>query len=76
MMKLVSVCNAPTNKSGVYLVWNSTCNGNKELIYICRSGKRKMVKLFIAKPDWGELRIDWLMVTNLGSYLEKEYGLL
>ncbi len=35
-----------------------------------------MVKLFIAKPDWGELRIDWLMVSNLGSYLEKEYGLL
>ena len=30
-----------------------------------------MVKLFIAKPDWGELRIDWLMVTNLGSYLKK-----
>ncbi len=23
-----------------------------------------MVKLFIAKLDWGELRIDWLMVTN------------
>lgn len=71
MMKLVSVCNAPTNKSGVYLVWNSTCNGNKELIYIGRSGKKENGKIVHRKAGLGELRIDWLMVTNLGSYLKK-----
>lgn len=53
MMKLVSVCNAPTNKSGVYLVWNSTCNGNKELIYIGRSGKKENGKIVHRKAGLG-----------------------
>ena len=34
--KLVSVCNAPTNKSGVYLLMKETWKGNKELNYIGR----------------------------------------
>ena len=36
---LFSVCNAPTNKSGVYLIWDITDSSNRELIYIGRSGK-------------------------------------
>ena len=37
---LTEVCNAPTNKSGVYLIWDATDPTNKELIYIGRSGKK------------------------------------
>lgn len=36
---LASVCNAPTNKSGVYMVWDAT-NKEKDLLYIGRSGKK------------------------------------
>lgn len=54
--KLVSVCNAPTNKSGVYLVWNSTCNGNKELIYIGRSGKKENGKIVHRKAGLGGIK--------------------
>lgn len=38
---LSQVCNAPTNKSGVYMVWAATNPSNKELIYIGRSGIKK-----------------------------------
>lgn len=37
--QLIGVCNAPTNKSGVYLVY-ALSKGNIELIYIGRSGKK------------------------------------
>ncbi|AYL93999.1 hypothetical protein [Mucilaginibacter celer] len=38
-VKLSEVCNAPSNKSGVYLVY-ALAKGRIELIYIGRSGKR------------------------------------
>jgi hypothetical protein len=37
--RLMAVCNAPTDESGVYLVY-ALANGNIELIYIGRSGKK------------------------------------
>ena len=37
---LKEVCNAPTNKSGVYLVWTEI-SGKRFLLYIGRSGKMK-----------------------------------
>lgn len=37
---LKSVCNAPTDKSGVYLVW-TTEDGVDKLLYIGRSGKKE-----------------------------------
>lgn len=35
---LKKVCNAPTNKSGVYMVWTEK-SGERFLLYIGRSGK-------------------------------------
>lgn len=37
--KLTSVCNAPTDKSGVYLIW-ATDDGVDKLLYIGRSGEK------------------------------------
>lgn len=37
--RLSKVCNAPANKSGVYLVY-ALAKGNIELIYVGRSGKK------------------------------------
>ncbi len=37
---LKTVCNAPTDKSGVYVVW-SINNGESKLLYIGRSGKKE-----------------------------------
>lgn len=39
--RLSIVCNAPRDKSGVYLIWDSTDSSNKKLIYIGRSGELK-----------------------------------
>ena len=48
--KLQLVCNAPNDKSGVYLVYDN----NKELIYIGRSGRvKKDGTLFIRKAGLG-----------------------
>ena len=38
--KLSSVCNAPTNKSGVYMVM-TIIDGKEKLLYIGRSGKKE-----------------------------------
>lgn len=37
---LKNICNAPTDKSGVYIVW-TIIDGNKQLLYIGRSGKKE-----------------------------------
>lgn len=39
--RLISVCNAPNDRSGIYLVWDSTDKDNLELLYVGRSGKKK-----------------------------------
>jgi len=53
---LRQVCNAPTDKSGVYLIY-SLKSGEVELIYIGRSGEIKSDgKLFIRKAGIGGLK--------------------
>lgn len=53
---LTHVCNAPTNKSGVYLVWNDTDSQNKELLYIGRSGKKVNGKIIHRKAGLGGIK--------------------
>lgn len=38
--KLISVCNAPTDKAGIYVVY-ALSQGRKELVYVGRSGKKR-----------------------------------
>lgn len=53
---LRQACNAPTNKSGVYLIY-ALKGGHIELIYIGRSGEiRKDGTLFIRKAGLGGLK--------------------
>lgn len=53
---LQEVCNAPTDKSGVYVVY-ALKRGRKELIYIGRSGKlKKDGTMFIRKAGLGGLK--------------------
>jgi hypothetical protein len=53
---LNSVCNAPTDKSGVYIIYQLK-NGRIELIYIGRSGEIKPDgALFIRKTGLGGLK--------------------
>ena len=53
---LKDVCNAPTDKSGVYIVY-ALKNGKIELIYIGRSGKlNKDGSMFIRKAGLGGLK--------------------
>lgn len=53
---LKEVCNAPTNKSGVYLVY-AMKNGTVELVYIGCSGKLKSDgTLFIRKAGLGGIK--------------------
>jgi len=53
---LREVCNAPTNKSGVYVVY-ALKNGKIELIYIGRSGKiEKNGSMFIRKAGLGGMK--------------------
>lgn len=53
---LGQVCNAPTNKSGVYVIY-ALKDGQEELIYIGRSGEIKQDgKLFIRKAGFGGLK--------------------
>lgn len=53
---LQEVCNAPTDKSGVYVVY-ALKRGRIELIYIGRSGKvRKDGTMFIRKSGLGGLK--------------------
>lgn len=53
---LVQVCNAPTNKSGIYLIY-ALKGGQIELIYIGRSGEVKQDgRLFIRKAGLGGLK--------------------
>lgn len=50
------VCNAPTNKSGVYLVY-AMKNGTVELVYIGCSGKLKSDgTMFIRKAGLGGIK--------------------
>ena len=54
--KLIDVCNAPSNKSGVYLVY-SLKNGKIDLIYIGRSGKIEADgSMFIRKAGLGGMK--------------------
>lgn len=53
---LAGVCNAPTDKSGVYIIY-SLKDGHIELVYIGCSGKIKIDgKLFIRKAGLGGLK--------------------
>ena len=53
---LIEVCNAPTDKSGVYVVY-ALKNGRIELVYIGRSGKvKKDGSLFIRKSGLGGIK--------------------
>lgn len=53
---LKTVCNAPTNKSGVYIVY-ALENGRVELIYIGRSGKiLSDGKMFVRKAGLGGIK--------------------
>ena len=53
---LKEVCNAPTDKSGVYIVF-ALKNGKIELIYIGRSGKiEKNGSMFIRKAGLGGIK--------------------
>ena len=53
---LKEVCNAPTNKSGLYIVY-ALKNGKIELVYIGRSGKiKKDGSMFIRKAGLGGMK--------------------
>lgn len=53
---LREVCNAPTNKSGVYIVY-ALKNGKIELMYIGRSGKHEADgSMFIRKAGLGGIK--------------------
>lgn len=53
---LKDVCNAPTDKSGVYIVY-ALKNGRPELIYIGRSGKKeKDGTIFVRKAGLGGMK--------------------
>lgn len=53
---LKEICNAPTDKSGVYIVY-ALKKGNIELIYIGRSGKRKDDQtIFVRKAGLGGVK--------------------
>ena len=53
---LRQVCNAPTDKSGIYIVY-ALKNGKIELIYIGRSGKiKKKGSMFIRKAGLGGMK--------------------
>ena len=54
--KLREVCNAPTDKSGVYLIY-ALKNGKIELVYIGRSGEIKQDgTLFVRKAGIGGIK--------------------
>ena len=53
---LGKVCNAPIDKSGVYLVWDATNPSNKELIYIGRSGKKIDGQIIHRKAGLGGMK--------------------
>ena len=53
---LKNVCNAPTDKSGVYIVY-ALAKGKVELVYIGRSGKKeKDGTIFIRKAGLGGIK--------------------
>jgi hypothetical protein len=52
---LKAVCNAPTDKSGVYLVY-ALKQEKIELVYIGRSGEIKNGSMFIRKADLGGIK--------------------
>lgn len=52
---LKDVCNAPTNKSGVYLVWTEI-GGERYLLYIGRSGKMENGKIKLRKSGLGGMK--------------------
>lgn len=52
---LKEVCNAPTNRSGVYLVWTEI-GGKRFLLYIGRSGKMKNGVIEHRKAGLGGLK--------------------
>lgn len=55
-MQLKEMCNAPTDKSGVYIVY-ALKNGEIELVYIGRSGKiNKDNTMFVRKAGLGGIK--------------------
>jgi len=52
---LKQACNAPTDKSGVYLVY-ALKKGNIELVYIGRSGQIKDGAMFVRKAGLGGMK--------------------
>lgn len=54
--KLASVCNAPTNRSGIYMVWDSTIKGYKKLLYIGRSGRKDNGEIIHRKAGLGGMK--------------------
>ena len=63
------VCNAPTDKSGVYIVWT-----NEQLLYIGRSGKKENGVIVHRKCGLGGIK-DRLVVISLGNSLVDAFGL-
>ena len=54
---LRQVCNAPNNKSGIYLLYDNSIKNNSALIYIGRSGQiDKDGEMFIRKSGLGGMR--------------------
>lgn len=52
---LKEVCNAPTNKSGVYMVW-TTVDNERNLLYIGRSGKMENGVIVHRKAGLGGIK--------------------
>ncbi len=53
---LIEVCNAPSDKSGVYIVY-ALVKGRIELVYIGRSGKKESDgTIFIRKANLGGIK--------------------
>ena len=53
---LSKVCNAPTDKSGVYIVWNATDQKDMKLLYIGRSGKKENGVIVHRKAGLGGIK--------------------
>lgn len=50
---LRNVCNAPTDKSGVYIIW-TILEGKEQLLYIGRSGEKKNGVIVHRSVAWVE----------------------
>lgn len=72
---LNDVCNAPTNKSGVYIVI-AFIGGEQELIYIGRSGKKDKKKGVIVhrKAGLGGIKDRIVNGHQFGKIQERDHG--